>query len=336
MSILAIIWFCLAPVLLTIYCVTDGFDLGVGAIYGLIKDPNDKKKALFSILPVWNGNEVWLIGSVGVLLAAFPPVYGTLLSAMYVPVYLVIFSIILRGVSIEYLAKVSTPGLQKILTGTFIFGSAFILFAIGFVGGNVLYGLPVNGQGIMQKNFLYLFNPVAIAAGLTSLVFFVGHGAIYLALRGEGQFRESMKQFFSRSWKVTVGLMIVSVLCGFVFIPEAFGFLMSKPLTLVLIVLSVVLYVITYLKNQSGAHGLSFIFSALTTATLIISGATVMFPNILRSNISKDFNLTVMNSAVSDKSLLINLIIVLLALPFILGFVIWIYRIFRKDYAKNN
>lgn len=115
MSLLAIIWFCLAPLLLTIYCVTDGFDLGVGTIYGYLKNPQDKKTAIYSIWPIWNGNEVWVIVSFGVLLAAFPPAFGTLLSAMYIPVYLVLFSIILRGVSIEFFPKMTNPLLKKVL-----------------------------------------------------------------------------------------------------------------------------------------------------------------------------------------------------------------------------
>jgi cytochrome bd ubiquinol oxidase subunit II len=333
MSILAIIWFCLAPVLLTIYCVTDGFDLGVGAIYGGLKDPKDKKTALFSILPTWNGNEVWLIGSVGVFLAAFPPVYGTLLSAMYIPVYLAIACIILRGVSIEYLSKVSSPGLEKILTATFVFGSAFLIFALGFVGGNLLYGLPVDGKGIMQKNFLYLFNPVAIVAGLSSLLFFVGHGALYLAMRTEGPLKDSMKRLFDKTWKITVILMVLSILCGLIFIPGSAGILISKPVTLILIILSAVLYIATYMYSRRSSIGLSFILSSLSVAGIITACASAIFPNILRSNLAKDFNLTIANSAVSDKALLLNLIIVLIALPFILAFVIWIYRIFRKSHA---
>jgi cytochrome d ubiquinol oxidase subunit II len=208
MSTLGIVWFCLAPLLLSIYCVTDGFDLGVGSIYGYLKNPQDRKNALYAIWQVWNGNEVWLIGSFGVLLAAFPPAYGTLLSAMYVPVYLVLFSIILRGVSIEFFPKLSNPSHIKILEVTFIFGSAFIAFAIGFVGGNVLSGLPIDSQGVMQKSFLALFNPFSLATGIASLLFFASHGTAYLLLKTEGEFRDKLKSMYSLSWILSAVLGI--------------------------------------------------------------------------------------------------------------------------------
>lgn len=212
MSALSVIWFCLSPVFLALYCATGGFDLGVGTIYGFIGKPEDKKTALYSIWPVWNGNEVWLIGSIGVLIAAFPPVYGTLLSAMYVPVYLTLFSIILRSVSIEYFTKIKSPGLRKFLSALFVSGSAFILFAIGFVGSNILYGLPVDSHGIMRKGFLSLFHPFSITAGTASIIFFSDYGALYLLLKTPSW--NYMKKVFNMSWIFSAVLLLLSFSAG--------------------------------------------------------------------------------------------------------------------------
>lgn len=331
MSLLAIIWFCLAPLLLIIYCVSDGFDLGVGSIYGYFKNPKDKSDAIYAIWPVWNGNEVWLIASFGVLLAAFPPAFGTLLSAMYVPVYLVLFSVILRGVSIEFFPKTTNPLLKKVLEAAFIFGSAFIIFAIGFVGGNVLSGLPIDSQGVMQKNFLYLFNPFSIAAGIASALFFAGHGVAYLILKTEGELKERLKHMYSVAWGLSMALLIIAFISGLFLLPGS----MTKPLTIALIVLSFVLYGLTFWLNRRSSYGLSFTFSSLTIAGIISACATSAFPVIVPSSLSKDFSLTIANCASTDKSLLSSLIIVLIGLPFIIGFVTWIYRVFRKSPAEH-
>jgi len=328
MSALSVFWFCLAPVLLTLYCATDGFDLGVATIYGFIRNPEDKKTALYSIWPVWNGNEVWLIGSIGVLIAAFPPVYGTLLSAMYVPVYLTLFSIILRGVSIEYFPKVKSPGLRKFLAALFTAGSAFILFAIGFVGSNVLNGLPVDSLGIMQKGFLSLFHPFSITAGIASIIFFSDYGALYLLVKTPGW--GYMKKVFNMSWIFSFTLLLLSFLCGMFLIPGASSIMKAKPVIPAVLIISALFYITAYLSARRSSYGLSFIFYSLTIAGIISSCAGVMFPNLLLSSLSRDFSMTVLNSSSSDKSLLTSLIILLAGLPFIAWFIIWIYRVFRK------
>jgi cytochrome d ubiquinol oxidase subunit II len=331
MSTLGIIWFWLAPLLLTIYCILDGFDLGVGALYGFLKKPEDKKNALYSIWPVWNGNEVWLIGSFGVLLAAFPPVYGALLTAMYIPVYLVLLSIILRGVSIEYLLKVKSPQLKKILEGAFVFGSGFIIFATGFVGGNVLSGVAIDSNGVMQESFLSLFNPFALSAGIASLLFFTGHAVTYLLLKTEGNFKESLKRIYPTFWLISILFMIIALVIGKFMVINSF----TKPVTLIMVVLAISAYGCALLLNRRSSFRLSFTFSALAIGLLVFSCAQSAFPVILRSSLSNEFNMTIANCAGTEKSLLSSLIIVLTGLPFIATFMIWIYRVFQKSPVEH-
>jgi cytochrome bd ubiquinol oxidase subunit II len=331
MSTLGIIWFWLAPLLLTLYCVLDGFDLGTGSLYGTFKK-NQRSSVLYAIWPVWNGNEVWLIGSFGVLLAAFPPAYSTILTAMYVPVYLVLFSIILRGVSIEFMTKVENSFLKKLLENSFISGSAFIAFAIGFVGGNVLAGLPFDGQGIMQKGFLSLFNPFAILAGITSLLFFMTHAIAYLILKTEGELRESVRKRYTAFWIATTILIIIS----FIYSISTFDNVLSRMVTGILLGCAALLHIASFLFNRKSAFRMSFISSSLTVAAIIFASAVSLFPVIIPSSLTPEFSVTIANSAGSEKSLMSSLVIVLTGLPFIAGFIIWIYRIFRKGTLENH
>lgn len=331
MSTLGIIWFWLAPLLLTIYCVLDGFDLGVGVLYSLLKKPEEKKTALYSVWPVWNGNEVWLIGSFGVLLAAFPPVYGALLTAMYIPVYLVLLSVILRGISIEYLHRVANPQLKKLLEGAFVFGSGFIIFATGFVGGNVLHGVAIDKNGIMQAGFLSLFNPFALSAGIASLLFFTSHAITYLLLKSEGNLKDGLKRIYPIFWLMSTGFMVVALIIGIFVIHGAF----TKPITLFMVIIALLAFGCALLLNRRAAYRLSFTFSSLAIGLIVFSCAQSAFPVILRSSLSNAFNLTIANCAGTDKSLLSSLIIVLIGLPFIATFMIWIYRVFQKNPVEH-
>jgi cytochrome d ubiquinol oxidase subunit II len=331
MSTLGIIWFWLAPLLLTIYCILDGFDLGVGVLYSLFKKPEDKKTALYSVWPVWNGNEVWLIGSFGVLLAAFPPAYGTLLTAMYIPVYLVLLSVILRGVSIEYLHRVTDTRLKKLLEGTFVFGSGFIIFATGFVGGNVLSGIAIDKNGVMQTNFLSLFNPFALSAGIASLIFFTGHAITYLLLKSEGNLKDGLKRIYPIFWLMSMGFMVAALIIGIFTVHGAF----TKLVTLFMVIIALLAFGCALFLNRRSAYRLSFTFSSLAIGLLVFSCAQSVFPVILRSNLSSEFNLTIANCAGTDKSLLSSLIIVLIGLPFIAAFMIWIYRVFQKGQIEH-
>jgi cytochrome d ubiquinol oxidase subunit II len=331
MSTLGIIWYWLAPLLLTLYCILDGFDLGTGALYGTFKK-EQQNRVLYAIWPVWNGNEVWLIGSFGVLLAAFPPAYGTILTAMYIPVYLVLFCIILRGVSIEYMSKVDNNGLKKLLEFAFIFGSGFIAFAIGFVGGNVLEGLPVDGHGIMQKNFLSLFNPFAILAGCTSLFCFMTHAIAYLILKTDGELHAFVNKRYTALWSICTVLIAIS----FLYSAVTFDNVLSRITTGILLVCAALLYVAAFIFNRKSSYRISFLCSSLTIAAMIFACAASLFPVLIPSNIAPEHSITIANSAGSQKSLMSSLIIVLTGIPFIAAFIIWIYRIFGKGTMESH
>ena len=172
---LQIIWFVLVGVLLTGYAVLDGFDLGVGALYPFIAKTEGEKAVLrTSIGPVWDANEVWLLTGGGALFAAFPPVYATVFSGFYLALYLVLFSLIFRAVSVEWRAK--DPAWAKLWDWAFFGGSILPALLFGVAVGNLVRGVPLNVQGEYAGTFLTLLNPYALLIGVT-LVAMMSTGA---------------------------------------------------------------------------------------------------------------------------------------------------------------
>jgi cytochrome d ubiquinol oxidase subunit II len=185
------IWFFLWGLLWAVYFMLDGFDLGLGALSPFIaKNPKERATIYHAIGPFWNGNEVWLIAAGGVTFAAFPTAYAVLFSSFYSPLMIILFALIIRGVSIEFRDKSTSPGWQKLWdTGVFL-GSIIpaILFGVAFA--NIFKGVPIDGEGIFRGSLVDLLNPYGILGGLLFLCLFLLHGAIWLAVKTEGELRQ--------------------------------------------------------------------------------------------------------------------------------------------------
>ena len=152
------LWFWIVALMLTAYIVLDGFDLGVGAIYLLVaRTDSERTQAMRSIGPVWDGNEVWLLAAAGTLFFAFPPLYATAFSGFYLPLMIVLWLIILRGVSIELRGHSPDPLWRGFFEVLFCLSSASLAIFFGAALGNVVRGVPIGADGY----FFYLFGPIS-------------------------------------------------------------------------------------------------------------------------------------------------------------------------------
>jgi len=210
------VWFLLITVLLIGYAVLDGFDLGVGVLHLLARSEQERRLHINAIAPVWDGNEVWLLTAGGALFAAFPPVYATVFSGLYLALVLVLLALIFRAVAMEFRGKVDSPGWRRAWDWAFGLGSLLpaVLFGVAF--GNVVRGLPIDADGRYTGSFFDLLNPYALAVGVLSLALFVVHGALYLAVRTDGALRERMRSVVSRWWPVCVVLYIIVMVLTFI------------------------------------------------------------------------------------------------------------------------
>ena len=147
------IWFLLVGVLMMGYAILDGFDLGVGILHPLVRDEHEKRLVLNSIGPLWDGNEVWLVTFGGALFAAFPEVYATLLSGFYLPVMVILFSLIGRAISIEFRSKAHSPRWRAYWDFSFFLSSLVVTFVFGLALGNVVQGIPIGPDREFAGNF---------------------------------------------------------------------------------------------------------------------------------------------------------------------------------------
>jgi len=323
------VWFILIGFLLAGYAVLDGFDLGVGALHLLARDDRQRRIFLNSIAPVWDGNEVWLVAGGGALFAAFPDVYAAVFSGFYFAFMLVLFSLILRAVSIEFRSKQPMAWWRGLWDAGFSSGSILAAVLFGVAMGNIVRGVPLSAAGEYTGRFMDLLNPYSLLAGLTTLALFVLHGSLYLLLKTEGELHDRVRRWALRGQAVlTVCLTGLTVLTVWT-VPRATETMRQYP---VLFMVPALMFLALMklpreisLKNDRSAFGSScFVIAGLMTIVGI-----GLYPNLVPSVPHPEFSLTVFNAASSKGTLGVMLVIALLGIPFALAYNVFVYRIFR-------
>lgn len=325
---LNIIWFLLVGVLIIGYTILDGFDLGVGIIHLFTKDENEKRIDLNAIGPVWDGNEVWLLTGGGALFAAFPIVYATVFSGFYIAFMLLLAALIFRAVSFEF-RKYSEAKDKKYWDIALGLGSLIPALLYGVAIGNILRGLPIDAKGAYHGTFLELLNPYALVVGAVSLSMFVMHGAIYMTLKSEGKLREKMIKLANKAWIVFVLLYLTATLMTIFVGKWLFASIMGFPIFWVLLLLLFVTIIYIPIGLKTGKFGNTFTASALMIAAMILLMALSLFPKLVPSSIDLSYSLTIYNASSTPRTLETMLIIALIGVPIVLGYTIWIYRIFK-------
>jgi cytochrome d ubiquinol oxidase subunit II len=321
--ILQTIWFLLIVVLLTGYSILDGFDLGVGTLVPFLAKNDNEKRILFNAVgPVWDGNEVWLLTGGGALFAAFPPVYATVFSGFYLALMLVLFSLIFRAVSFEYWAHDdSRRGLwcKAIVVGSFL---PSLLYGVAL--GNIIVGIPLNQNYDFAGTFFTLLRPFPLITGLLGLTAILFHGAAFTALKAEGQIRERAHKILLTASYVFIGLFALTVIVGIFRIQG----IAANIVGWIFVLLIMVFWFLMNQNAKKGKDGKAFTFSALIHASLWGLIAAIQFPVVVRATDST-LNMTIYNSSSSQLTLTVMLIIALIGMPFVIGYTIYAYRIFK-------
>ncbi|MBN2425409.1 MAG: cytochrome d ubiquinol oxidase subunit II [Calditrichaceae bacterium] len=323
------IWFILIGILLSGYAILDGFDLGVGSVYLLIKVDDNRRLALNSIGPVWDGNEVWLVTGGGALFAAFPHVYATVFSGFYTAFMLLLFMLIFRAVAIEFRSKQPMKWWRNMWDRFFSIASILIAFLMGIALGNIVTGIPLGADMEFAGTFLDLISPYTVLVGITTVALFMMHGTIYLTLK-----TEDLLQGLVRKWSKNAAIFFIIcfiTLTGatIVFYPKMTDNLMNCPLLFIAVILNLLAIVYTVRETYHSQESRAFVFSSLVILTLMILFAIGIFPNLVLSDPNPEFSLNIYNAASSQKTLKIMLIIAGIGMPFVLAYTITIYRIFR-------
>ncbi len=327
MIFLQTLWFALVAVLLAGYAVLDGFDLGVGVLYPFVAK-SDKDKAVLrdSIGPVWDGNEVWLLTGGGALFAAFPPVYATVFSGFYLALMLVLFALIFRAVSFEFRAK--DPAWAGVWDWSFVLGSAVPASLFGVAAGNIIRGVPLAPGGEFAGNFFTLLNPYALLCGVVGLVFFVQHGAGWLAVKADGKLRDRVLPIRRWGQIAYAALLAVLALTTFLVLPQRFWADATRVLGWLGILLAWggAIGAIVLARGESDLR--SFIASGASIVGLVVMWGVAIFPYLVPA-LGQSGGLSAFEVSSGGLTLIVMTIIAVVGVPVMLVYTTIVYRVFK-------
>jgi cytochrome d ubiquinol oxidase subunit II len=320
---LTTLWFCLIAFLWIGYFVLEGFDFGVGMLVGLLgRNDRERRLVINTIGPVWDGNEVWLIVAGGATFAAFPEWYATLFSGFYLPLLVILVSLILRNVAFDYRGKRTDPGWRRRWDWCIIGGSALPALLWGVAFGNLVRGVPIDASGEYVGGLVDLLNPFALLAGLVTLTVFLTHGAVFLALKTDGEIRGRARRFAARSGVLATGLAAVLLVWANLHGGTAVGWVLAGIAAAGLIG--------GLVANAAGREGWAFLGTAAAIVATVSNLFVILFPNVMPSSLDPAWSLTVSNAASTPYTLTIMTWAALIATPVVLAYQGWTYWVFRK------
>ncbi|MEM9051015.1 MAG: cytochrome d ubiquinol oxidase subunit II [Bacteroidota bacterium] len=322
------LWFLVLGAAFSGYAILDGFDLGAGALHLFFRKDESRRIALNAVEPVWDGNEVWLVIGGGVLFAGFPVLYGTLLSAMYIPFMLFLLFIILRAIAIEFRSKEEMKWWRTMWDIIYSTASIMLALCLGIVLGNVLQGMPLDENYEFQGSWLSFINPYSLLTGLTVLALMTLHGGIYLCVKTEGRLFDKVERLVKIAIAAFVILFLALTVYSLIEFPHLSDKFRENP-ALGIVPFLGILSIANVPRLVSKRRFLNaFIFSSLTFAFLLITVAMELYPQLLFSNSNVENSITVYNAASSDKSLGIMLRFVATGVPLIMGYTFFVYKAF--------
>lgn len=368
-DVLRLVWWVLLGVLLIGFAVTDGFDLGVGALLPFVARTDTERRVVINTVgPVWEGNQVWLVLGGGAIFAAWPPLYAVSFSGFYLAMFAVVAALILRPVAFKYRSKREGAGWRTAWDWALFIGGFVPALIFGVAVGNVLEGVPFRLDDDLrifyEGTFLGLLNPFALLCGLVSVAMLVMHGATWLVLKTDGVVAARARRYGSLAALATVALFAVA---GLALLALADGYRItsavdtvgpSNPLLKTVArdgtawFANYALHPWTLVAPAAGFLGAfgAFLFllarrevAALLASALSIFGiiATVgvsMFPFILPSSIAPNAGLTVWDASSSHLTLFIMLVVTVIFIPLIIAYTSWVYRVLwgKVDAAEIN
>jgi cytochrome d ubiquinol oxidase subunit II len=325
---LNILWFILIAVLYSSFFVLEGFDFGVGILLPFLAKKDAERRALINTIgPHWDGNEVWLLTAGGATFAAFPQWYATLFSGFYLPFFLLLLALIVRGVAFEFRSKDDHPRWRALWDGCIFAGSLIASLLLGVAFANLARGVPINAQGQYAGGFFNLLNPYALLGGLATVVVFTLHGAIFLSMKTTEALLEKARGTARRLWVPTL-LVLVLFTASTYYYTDILSALGVNPG--VVPVLSAVAMVSVGLFLRRNRYGWAFGMSCLAIASAIVTLFMILFPRVMISSLNPAWSLTIYNAASSAKTLNVMTIVALIFVPIVLVYQGWSYWVFRK------
>jgi cytochrome bd ubiquinol oxidase subunit II len=326
---LNIIWFGLVGVLFTGYAMLDGFDLGVGTLHLFAKKDEHRRLFLNSIGPIWDGNEVWLVTGGGALFAAFPDVYATVFSGFYIPFMLLLAALIFRAVAIEFRSKEEWGWWRQMWDIGFAGGSFLSALLIGVAMGNLVRGVPIDADGEFAGTFLGMLNPYSLFLGVTTVALFAMHGAIFLAMKNDGEVRDLVMGWIPRLIGIFIACYMIFNMLTLVYCPHVLATIQERPWIMPVALVGVLIVLNIPREIHKGREFNAFLSSCAGMGIMMLTFGLTYFPYMVYSLPNPENSLTIYNASSTQKTLGIMLIIAIIGIPLVLAYTACIYYIFR-------
>jgi cytochrome d ubiquinol oxidase subunit II len=328
---MATAWFCFLAVMVTIFVVLDGFDLGVGALHLLLgRTPEERAQATAAIGPVWNGNEVWLIAGGGVLFLAFPKAYSGAFSGLYFGLIIVLWLLVGRGLALELRHQIDHPLWEAACDVVFWFSSAALAFVFGVALGNVVRGVPLQADGYFSLPLFHILNWYALLIGAFGQVVLCGQGASFLAFRAVGPL--ALRARAVARWLVLADALLFVALIGptYAVRDEMLTNLGKHPWRLVFPALAVGALVAMFVMQRRQRWTAAFVSSSLFIVGLLTTMAAGLYPNVLPAHDNRPHGLTVHNAATGHHALVTAMVWWPLGMVLAAVYFVFAYRMFFR------
>jgi cytochrome d ubiquinol oxidase subunit II len=332
------IWFCLVALMLAMYVIFDGFDLGAGALHlWVARNDAERRSVIRSIGPVWDGNEVWLLAAGGTLYFAFPKLYASSFSGFYLPLMIVLWLLMLRAVSLELRNHIDNALWRQLWDVVFSGSSLLLVIFFGAALGNVVRGVPLNAEG-------HFFEPLwtnfglgvdrgvldwfTVLAGVAALLALLQHGALWLVLKTEGAVRERARAAARFSWFGVAAATALLTIAALGVQPQIWHNLTRWPWGFVFPALAIFGLVGTWLHRVRQQELRGFLASCVYLAGMLTSAAFGLYPLVLPAGPDPANSLTVEGTAAATYSLQVGLVWWPIGMALVTGYFVYTYSRF--------
>jgi cytochrome d ubiquinol oxidase subunit II len=333
------IWFWLVAVMIVGYVILDGFDLGVGVLHlFLVRDETERRTTLASIGPVWDGNEVWLLAGGGTLYFAFPLLYASAFSGFYMPLMIVLWLLILRGVSIEMRNHVEVGVWRALLDGLFGLSSGLLTIFFGAALANVLRGVPLQADGYFFLPLWTNWQPgphpgildwYTVIGGLVALVALTLHGALWLTIKTAGELEQRARRIVTPLWIALVALTLVSLAATIAVRPASLDNYFNCPATFVVPVGVIASLTAIWLFNRKTQPVKAFLSSCLYLFFMLAGACWGLYPTLLPATTGAANDITLSRAISGSHTLAVGLAWWSFGMLLAVGYVVFVYSKFR-------
>ncbi|WP_232678634.1 cytochrome d ubiquinol oxidase subunit II [Nocardioides sp. R-C-SC26] len=326
---LTTIWFVLIAALWIGYFTLEGFDFGVGMLLPVLAEDDAERRVLINTIgPVWDGNEVWLLVAGGATFAAFPEWYATLFSGFYLPLLLILVALIVRGLAFEYRAKRDDDRWRARWDVAIVVGSVVPALLWGVAFANIVRGVPIDADLEYAGGFLTLLNPYALLGGITTLLLFLTHGAVFISLKTDGRIRHA-----ARELGIGLGALAAVAAVAFLAWTQVSTGTTASAVVFLAAAAGLVAALLALLRGNEGwAFTGTFLAIALAVAGLFVA----LFPDVMPTTLADGTALTTTNAAATAYTLKIMTVVAALFTPVVVGYQAWSYWVFRKRISVHH